>query len=284
MEMVHFIPPSQRRLALLAAQAETAPVLIQGGHGTGKGAIARWIHQNGPRAARPFMTAVREQSLSAQIPMAHGGTLVVPEIGEWGLAEQRILVDYLNTKSVQMPSSGTVRMLATARIITTNSHSLEGRAQAGLFNPELLTKLSAFRIDMPPLSDRGDEFEDIVQGILGEVNREIQKEHLRTLSPNAWDRMRAYEWPGNLRELRNVLRMAVVNARGDLIEAEDLPELGNAHINFRSTREQFEKIYLGELLKKFHGDVDSVSKATGMETKTLKEKLAHYRLLDPPVS
>ena len=81
MEMVHFIPPSQRRLAMLAAQADTAPVLIYGASGTGKGAIARWIHQNGPRATRPCLTATHDRPLSAQIPEAQGGTLLITEIG-----------------------------------------------------------------------------------------------------------------------------------------------------------------------------------------------------------
>ena len=64
MEMVHFIPPGQRRLAMLAAQAEAAPVLIRGGSGTGKGAIARWIHLNGPRAALPLIEADRKSPLA----------------------------------------------------------------------------------------------------------------------------------------------------------------------------------------------------------------------------
>src|SRR3954454_19201760 len=82
MQMVHFIPSSQRRLALLAAQADTAPALICGGAGTGKGAIAQWVHANGPRAAKALVTATHTEPLAAQIHRAQGGTLIVPEIGE----------------------------------------------------------------------------------------------------------------------------------------------------------------------------------------------------------
>src|SRR4051794_5379403 len=124
MEMVHFIPSSQRRLALLAAQSDTAPVLIVGGSGTGKGAIARWIHENGPRVARPIVSADHKSSLSAQILKAQGGTLVIDEIGEWPLGEQRVLLDYLKTHSIPHLDASGMRMLANVRVITTTSQSL----------------------------------------------------------------------------------------------------------------------------------------------------------------
>src|SRR4051794_40363338 len=98
--MVHFIPPKHRRLTLLAAQADMAPVLIYGGSGTGKGAIARWIHQNSARAAKVFVQASREHPLSAQIVAAQGGTIVISEIGAWTLSDQRVLLEFLKTRSV----------------------------------------------------------------------------------------------------------------------------------------------------------------------------------------
>src|SRR3954469_5284319 len=104
MQMVHFIPPSQRRLALLAAQADTAPALIYGASGTGKGAIARWMHANGPRAARIFLAATQAKPLVDQILEAQGGTLAIPEMGEWPLGEQKALLGYLKTKSVPHPN------------------------------------------------------------------------------------------------------------------------------------------------------------------------------------
>ena len=89
MEMVHFIPTGQRRLAMLAAQADTAPALISGASGTGKGAIARWIHSNSPRAAHPFIIATRDRTFIEQISEAQGGTIVIPEIGEWPWVSKR---------------------------------------------------------------------------------------------------------------------------------------------------------------------------------------------------
>ena len=276
MEMVHFIPPSQRRLAMLAAQADTAPALIFGASGTGKGAICRWIHANGPRATRPLVHANPKLPLVRQIPQAQGGTFVIDEIGEWPLGEQRALLGFLKTKSVPHPDSDGMPMLLNVRVMATTSQALEGRAQGGLFNEELLAKLNVFRIEMPALSRRGEEFDDIVLGIIGEITRELHKEHLRGLTTRAWSALKEYDWPGNLRELRNVLRLAVIAAKGDQVEAYDLPEFGHDRIDFRATREQFEKIYILELLKTFDWQIDKTCRITRMDKATLLTKMSQY--------
>ncbi|MCM2278825.1 MAG: sigma 54-interacting transcriptional regulator [Oligoflexia bacterium] len=276
MEMVHFIPASQRRLAMMAAQADSAPVLIHGASGTGKGAIARWIHANGPRAAKPFLNATQSLTLATQISKAQGGTLVVPEIGTWNLSEQRVLLNYLKTKTIPHPDGEAMRMLLNVRIIATTDQNLEGRAHGGLFNGELLEKLNVFRIEMPPLSRREEEFEDIALGIVTEITRELHKEHLRALSPEALQILKEYEWPGNLRELRNVLRLAVVAAKGDRIESVNLPEFGADRVDFRATREQFEKVYILELLKTYDWQIEKTCRITRMDRPTLLDKMKQY--------
>ena len=276
MEMVHFIPSSQRRLALLAVQADSAPVLILGAAGPGKGAIASWIHANGARCSCPFITAQLGASLHHQILEAQGGTLVIPELGEWSLSEQKILLNFLKTRTIPHAEDKKMSILAHARIIGTTSQSLDGRAQGGLFNRELLEKLNVFRIEMPSLSKRTDDFEDIVIEIIGEITRELHKEHLRSLSPSAWTRLKTYDWPGNLREIRNVLRVAVVSCKGDQIDSHDLPEFGNTQIDFRATREQFEKIYLLELLNTFNWEIEKTCDMTRINKETLLSKIKHY--------
>lgn len=276
MEMVHFIPPLQRRIALSAAQADAAPVLIYGGSGTGKGAIARWIHDHGPRVSKPLITADKKLSLASQIPVAQGGTLVVPEIGEWPLGEQKTLLTYLSTRSIPHPENPQLRVLINTRIIATTDQALERRAEAGLFNGELLAKLNAHRLEMPPLAKRTEEFPDIVTGIIGEISRELHKEHLKGLDPQVWDRLRAYEWPGNLRELRNVLRVAVISTQTDHITEADLPEFGNTRVDFKSTREDFERLYILELLRTFDGQVDKACESTRIDKTTLLSKIKKY--------
>jgi DNA-binding NtrC family response regulator len=282
MEMVHFVPSTQRRFALLAAQADSAPVLIDGASGTGKGAIARWIHTSGPRAARIFLEANQDSPLAHQIMEAQGGTLMIPELGEWPLAEQKVLLGYLKFKTVplstQYPATEEHQTprLVNVRIIGTTSQALEGRAQGGLFNVELLEKLNVFRIEMPPLSKRPEEFEDIVLGIVGEIARELHKEYLRTLSKETWARLKSYDWPGNLREIRNVLHLAVAAAKGDEIEVCDLPKFGYTRVDFRATREDFEKTYILELLKTFDWDIDKTCRMTRTDKAMLQSKIKHY--------
>lgn len=276
MEIVHFIPPNQRRLCMLAAQAESTPVLIVGATGTGKSAIARWIHSNGTRSVRRCITASKDHSLAAQIAEARGGTLVVPEVGSLPLSEQKVLEVFLTSRTIPHPSDNGTNMLINVRVIATSSQSLEGRARGGLFNNELLRKLDVFRIEMPELRKRTSEFEDIVNGIVSEITREIHKEHVKELSPSVWKLFREYEWPGNLRELRNVLRMAVVQTRGDMITENDLPEFGHDRVDFRATREDFEKIYITELLKTFGGEVSKACQVSRIDKKTLVAKIKKY--------
>lgn len=268
MEMVHFIPPGSRKLAFLAAQTDSAPALISGGAGTGKGAIARWIHQNGPRAAGPFIETTLERGFAPQLRLAEGGTLMLHEIGEWPLAEQMQILAYLRAP----------RTSASVRIIATTSQALDGRAQGGLFNSELLEKLNVFRIEMPALTRRSEEFEAIALGLLEEISRDLRKEQVRAISPEAWAALKAYEWPGNLRELRNVLRVALLAAGGERIEAGDLPEFGPHRIDFQATREQFEKFYILDLLKTYDWEVERTCQMTRMDRPTLLAKIRQYDL------
>ncbi len=269
---------------MLASQAENAPVLIYGPSGSGKGALAQWIHKNSPRSTLPFVTAEKEKSLSQQIPLAQGGTFYLSEIGEWPLAEQKILEQLLDSKSIPHPRTPQMPMLLNVRVMATTSQSLEGRAQGGLFNSELLQKLNVFRLEMPALSKRKEEFEEIMLGLKQEITHELHKEHIKELSPSVWERLKKYDWPGNLRELRNVLRLAIITAKGDQIELTDLPDFGHDRVDFRKTREEFEKIYILELLKTFDWQIDTTCRMSRIDKNTLLSKMHKYGITQPEVS
>ena len=273
MEIVHFIPASQRRMVILASHTDTACALISGGPGTGKGAIAKWIHANGPRAAKPLITSEKDRPLLEQLQAAQGGTFVIPEIGNYTLAEQTQLLSFLTTRSI---SSAGLRMLLNVRVIATTGKNLDEAVKAGLFNRELLNKLNVFHLEMPSLFRRTEEFEDIVTGIVGEISRELHKEHLKGLDQTAWHQLKAYDWPGNLRELRNVLRVAIIAAQGDRVESTDFPNYGHSHIDFLASREKFEKIYITELLKTFNWKIDETCRMTHMDKATLLAKITQY--------
>lgn len=252
METVHFIPPSQRKIALLASSADQAPVLITGSSGTGKGAIAKWIHQNSPRSLKSFITASPSMPLAQQILASEQGTLFIPEIGEWPMGEQKMLAQFLATHTLSGVAAPTkLTRLVNVRIIASSSHNLDKRAQGGLFNQELLERLNVFKIDMPSLSKREEDFEDIVIQLLKEMTHELKKDHVQKISDAVWQKFKNYSWPGNLRELRNVIRLAVYKTQTNTIEESDLPDFENQIINFKANRKDFEKVVLLELMKDF---------------------------------
>lgn len=283
--MVYFIPSSQRKIALAAAQADQEPVLVIGGAGTGKGALAKWIHQNSPRAAQSCTVTTRERPLAEQIRDANGGTLIIDDITGYPVSEQLVVLNFLKTKSVSFAGKekgsekNPIPMIVNVRIIATAVPQIDSRARAGMFNDELLLRLSKNRIEMPGLADREDEFEDIAMGILQEITQELHKEYIRGFHEAVWRKLREYDWPGNLRELRNVLRMAAVSCEQDRIELRDLPDFGHDKIDFQATRSEFEKIYLSELLKSFQHDLDKVARASRMERVILLEKLKRLGLM-----
>ena len=280
MKVVHFIPSSQRRIALEAAQSDSKPVLITGAGGTGKSAIARWIFRNSPRAGLPYAVANKKESLKLQIPRVQSGSLFIPEAGDLPLREQQILIDFLRTRSIPHSDESEVRMLLNVRIITSSTLSLEKRVEARLFNAELLERLSTFRIHMPELSERDGEFDDIATALLKEITHELQKDYIKGFSSQAWERLHAYHWPGNIRELRNVLRISVIQTLGNQIELKDLPDFGHDRIDFRANREEFEKIYILELLKTFDWQIEKTAKKSHLDKEVLIAKMKKFGI-DP---
>ena len=274
---------------MMATQADAAPVLIFGSSGTGKGALSRWIHSNGPRATLPFQVAHPALPLGPQIAAALGGTLLINEIGEYSLSEQKVLLRFLNTRSIPHPLSlvdteNSTLMVVNTRIMCSTSQALEGRAQNSLFNAELLLKLNAFRIEMPPLERRTEEFEDIAHGILEELTRSLHQDAIRSFSPEALRKLRAHDWPGNLRELRNILRVAISQCQGSRIEAEHIPTLSQQdhdRMDFKATRDQFEKLYILELLQTFGWEIDKTCEMTRMNRSTLLAKIEQYGIQRP---
>ena len=262
MEWVHFLPPDQKApLDAMAKNGQTA-VLISGAPGTGKGQIARWIHLNGPRASKTMNIGHHRDSLSRQLVETGTGSLILQEIGEWPLSDQKALLEHLRTGQ-------------GARIIATTDQNLEKRSQAGFFNAELLAELSKNRIEIPALSKRTDEFEAITKTLMTELARELGKP-APAVSQAAWSQLRQYDWPGNLRELRNVLKIAVTNCQTEELSASELPQFGYDRTEFHATREAFEKTYLEELLRACKGSLERASELSGMPASAISTKLQKY--------
>ena len=270
MRWVSFIPARQRRTVLQAAQFDSEAVLIIGDKGSGKSGIARWIHANGPRSAAPLITLSTTEELHPQLTAAGAGTVVVPEFDSWNEADRAVFLSLMKTHSAKIDGpDGSFRKIFPVRMIFTASEAPESHSPWNEI-------LSRFRIQVPALSDRTEEFEDICLGILAEIAHAERKDHLRGIDRVAWSILRAHSWPGNLRELRNVLRFAVVRAEGDRIEAHDLPELSPDSREFHASREEFERAIISELLKTFNGDEKQTSTRLKVDLETLRLKMRQH--------
>jgi DNA-binding NtrC family response regulator len=203
-------------------------------------------------------------SLARQLHDAEGGSLILQEIGEWPLADQKALLDHL-------------RHGQGARIIATTDQNLEKRSQAGFFNADLLALLVKNRIEMPALSKRASEFESITLTLSSELARELGRTAPQ-LSPAAWNKLRSYDWPGNLRELRNVLKVALTACKSDTLDESHFPQFGYDRTEFHATREAFEKTYIDELLRAAQGDLKKATELSGMPESIIKAKIQKYGL------
>ena len=229
--------------------AETeASVLILGESGTGKGVIARAIHSWSPRSAAPFVT-VHSPGLSnelfeselfghrkgaftgavqnspGRVSQADGGTLFLDEIGEVPLALQPKLLRFLQDKAYESVGDPVTRQ-ADVRLVAATNRDLQAMVQAGSFREDLLYRLDVIRITLPALRDRPEDIPDLAGGFLDEFIR-AHRGKARRFSDEAMTALVRHGWPGNIRELRNVIERASILVRNEQIEASDLA-LGSA--------------------------------------------------------
>jgi len=220
------------------------PVLLHGATGTGKEVLARLLHEGGPRRARrlvrvncgaipkdlvesmlfghergAFTGAIQQQK--GVFEDADGGTVFLDEIGELPLSVQVALLRVLETSSFCRVGS-TREISVDVRLATATHRDLEGMIEAGTFRADLYYRLCGVVIEIPPLRERADEIDLLARRFLAGVSA-ANGLSLEGFAPEALARLRAYPWPGNIRELRNAIERAAVVARGPLIQVDDLP-------------------------------------------------------------
>ncbi len=221
--------------------ASDVPVLITGESGTGKELVARAIHRNGPRSARPFVSencgSVPETLLESTLfghvrgaftgasatraglfDIADGGTLFLDEIGEMPLSMQTKLLRVLQNGEVR-PVGGERSRTVDVRIIAATHRDLEAMVAAGTFREDLFYRLNVVNIRVPPLRERRGDIPLIVNHLLEKyaAGRKVK------ITRAAMDRLTGYPWPGNVRQLENEIRRALVLAE-DRIDVDDLSE------------------------------------------------------------
>ena len=238
-------PAMQQVLDLVSVLAGSpTSVLISGETGTGKEVVARAIHQQGPRAAKPFVAincgALPENLLESELfgykkgaftgadrdkpgrfSLVRDGTLLLDEIGEISAAMQVRLLRVLEDREFE-PLGGTRAEPLKARIIAASHRDLQAMVKQGTFREDLYYRLVVMRLDIPPLRERREDIPALAMELLGRINLQLGC-HLDGISPEAMDTLQSNDWPGNIRQLSNVIERAAVLCREDLIGCEHLP-------------------------------------------------------------
>ena len=233
---------SVERLASRVAAIDNT-VLITGESGTGKGVLARTIHDQSTRAEVPFIpvncSAIPETLLESELfghtkgaftgaaqarkglfAQADSGTLFLDEIGELPLHMQTKMLHVIEDKEIRPVGSEQLRKVDTRIIVATN-RDLPAMVAAGTFREDLYFRISQFHIDLPPLRERGDDLLRLVGFFLEAAKLKGDKQS--ELDPAAEELLLEYRWPGNLRELENVIGRALIMADGGRITIADLP-------------------------------------------------------------
>jgi DNA-binding NtrC family response regulator len=299
------LSPTMRNIVRTAKRlaGTQSAVLLRGETGTGKELIARAIHDLSPRANRPFVVvdsgALSPTLLSAQLfghergaftgaearhqgafELARDGTLFLDEIGDLPLAMQPALLGVLERRSFRR-LGGREDLRIDVRVISATNRDLEAAVAHGEFRADLYFRLAAARIDLPPLRDRPEDIGPLVKhfaGPLPDPARNPFSEHVLAA-------LRAQRWPGNIRELRNVVEN-ILTFGGPVPESQRLPTSPDqppaAAVPYREARrlaiEQFERRYVSDLIKATGGNASAAARLAGMDRPYLLTLLRKHGL------
>ncbi len=235
---------SLKALLQKVASSPASTVLLRGESGTGKDLAAKTIHYNSERAAKPFMnitcsalpdalleselfghergafTDARQQKIGL-LESADGGTVFLDEIGEMVPALQSKLLRFLEEKAFKrVGGSGDVRV--DVRVIAATNRDLEEAVKSGHFREDLYYRLNVMQIMLPPLREHPSDIPLLINYYIDIFNREFRK-NIRGVTPESLELLKAYRWPGNIRELRNAVERAMLLAEGEYLTPDLLP-------------------------------------------------------------
>ncbi len=281
-------------------------ILITGESGTGKGLVAQAIHESGPRKDKPFISincgAIPENLLESElfghkkgaftsanedkkglITMANNGTLFLDEIGELPQALQVKLLHVIQTKELT-PVGDTRVITVDVRIIAATNADLMQRVKEGRFREDLYYRLNVIEICMPSLRERSDDIPVLIKHYMGITAKESGK-NIKDMDYEAMQALLAYEWPGNIRELRNTIERAVVLSDADMITIHDLPDKfrtldveGVSTSSLRQALDNFEREYIRRSMTENKGNKESAAAKLGIDLATLYRKLKKLRI------
>jgi two-component system, NtrC family, response regulator AtoC len=303
--------PAMRRVFALLQRVAPAPgttVLLEGETGTGKGLVARMLHELSPRSKGPFLAvtcaALAETLMESElfghekgaftdarqlkrglVELADHGTLFLDEIGELSLRIQAKLLEFIEDRTFRRVG-GTRDLTVDARIIAATNRDLEQEVQEGRFRADLYYRLRVIPVKLPPLRERNGDVELLAKAFLESFNREFGK-RIRRIDIEAMELLDAYRWPGNVRELRNVIERGVLLSEGPVLGPEMLPpelhgrfpvdapqevDLGPDGLDI----EELEESLLMEALRRAKGNRTAAGRLLGLSRHQIRNRLRKY--------
>jgi two-component system response regulator HydG len=289
-----------------------ASVLIQGATGTGKELVAQAIHQNSPRKNKPFVAlncaALSENILESELfghvrgaftdasndrigkfEYAHGGTLFLDEVGDMPMATQIKLLRVLESNEITRVGSNEA-IAVNVRILSATNRNLEESIAGGAFRSDLYHRLKVITIDLPRLAERSHDIPLLIEHFLKQFTKRHHK-NVQSMSAAARRRLLSFDWPGNVRQLRNVIESMVVVDYDGVLDLDDLPsELcvpgeaaeevtgGSLAGLVGKPLSEIERLFIAETLEQTGGNREAAAELLGIGQRTLYRKIKEYRL------
>jgi transcriptional regulator with GAF, ATPase, and Fis domain len=293
-EIVGTSPPMQQVFRKVEKIAATdISVMITGETGTGKELIAREIHNRSPRTGKPFVTincgAIPENLLESELfghvkgaftgavankqgkfQSADGGTLFLDEIGEMPIELQVKLLRAIQERVV-FRVGDTRPETVDIRILAATNRELEKEIAAGRFREDLYYRLNVVNVELPPLRMRGEDVLVIARYLLSRYSREYDA-RVKGLSPNAAVAIRKHNWPGNIRELENRIKKAIVLCESTVIGPDDLGLTGDVLpqiLTLAEAKDKFQRDYINEVLALNNGNRTKTARDLGVDPRTV---------------
>ncbi len=304
-------PAMMKLFQILPRIAEsTSTVLIEGSSGTGKELFARAVHTLSNRKSKQFVAvncaALPDTLLESELfgykagaftdakkdrlgrfAVANGGTIFLDEIGDISTAMQVRLLRVLQERVID-PLGSVKPVKVDVRVVVATNRSLEKLVKAGKFREDLFYRIRVIQLKIPPLKQRREDIPLLINHLITKFNR-IQGKNIEGVSDEVMIRLMEHDYPGNVRELENILEQAFVLCRGVLIKLEDLPpELRPAGFADRSdaviptSLKSMETVLITEALNRHQGNRKQAAKVLGIDNSTLYRKMKALDIKVPP--
>ena len=284
------------------------PVLIEGETGAGKGVLAKYIHQHSPRAQGAYFelncAAVPANLIESELfghekgaftgatarklgllELADGGTLLLDEINSMSTDVQAKMLHFLQNQTlIRVGGQSTIQV--NVRLIFASNQNLHELVRDGLFRQDLYYRINVFPVNLPPLRERPDDIQALAELFLSRFSKKFNKP-VSQISAEALTLLKQYDWPGNIRELENIIQRAVVLVQGDSIEPAHIPQdlrptpskiliAPGLAINPSTSLEKLEQQWIDYTLERCNGNKSQAARELGIDASTLHRKLSRH--------